>query len=103
MPFVRICAVKDIREGNSKGFHVGGLEIALYHTDAGWYATGNVGSHEHEHLAEGWLEGAVIECPRHGAQFDVKTGEALSLPATEPIPVYPVEMRGDDVFVDIPG
>lgn len=58
-------------------------------------------SHAEEPLVEGWLEGSVLECPRHGAQFDLRSGEPLSLPATDPIPVFAVEIRDGEIFADI--
>jgi nitrite reductase/ring-hydroxylating ferredoxin subunit len=99
---VRIAAQSDIAKGNGKGFRVGGLEFAVFHTEEGFFATGNLCSHEHEPLAEGWVEGDKVECPRHGAQFDLRTGEALTLPASDPIEVFPLEIKGEDIFVAIP-
>lgn len=99
---VRVCAKADVKRGQGKSFKIGTLDLAVYHTEEGFFATHDICSHEHEHLAEGWLEGHMVECPRHGAQFDLKTGEALSLPATEPIDVFKVLLEGDDVKVAIP-
>lgn len=100
--FIRICATKDIPNGEGRGFTVGSLALAVYRTEGKWYATNDICSHEHEHLHDGWLEGKIVECPRHGAQFSLETGEALSLPATRPIEVFPVEIKGEDVMVGIP-
>ena len=52
-------------------------------------------------LAEGDVFGDTVECPRHGSAFDLRTGAALSLPATHPVPAYPAEVEGNDVFVDL--
>jgi nitrite reductase/ring-hydroxylating ferredoxin subunit len=99
---VRVCAKSDIPRGQGRSFKVGTLDLAVFHTEKGFLASSDICSHEHEHLSEGWLEGQVVECPRHGAQFDLKTGEALSLPADEPIPVFDVLLEGDDVKVRVP-
>ena len=99
---VRICSKGDIPNGQGKGFKVGKLELAVFHTESGFFATCNVCSHEYEHLHEGWLEDHLIECPKHGSQFDLRTGDAISLPATQPIEVYEVKLEGDDVIVAIP-
>jgi nitrite reductase/ring-hydroxylating ferredoxin subunit len=99
--FVRICSVNDIPEGSVKAFQVNGSAVAVYHSAGAFYASEDICSHEHEHLSEGWLEGEVIECPRHGAQFNLKTGEALSLPATEPIAVFEVKVEGEDILVRV--
>lgn len=98
--FVRVCSVNDIAEGQAKAFHVGNKHIAVYFSEGKYYATDDICSHEHEHLSEGWLEGHVVECPKHGAQFDLKTGDAVSLPATEPIAVYTVKVENGDVLIE---
>jgi 3-phenylpropionate/trans-cinnamate dioxygenase ferredoxin subunit len=52
-------------------------------------------------LGEGYLLGDEIECPRHGARFDVRTGEVKVLPAIVPVPTFDVKVEGDDVYVDV--
>lgn len=99
---VRVCRRSDVAANSGKSFKLGSLRLAIFHSDGRLYATNDICSHEHEHLSEGWLEGDVIECPRHGAQFNIKTGAALTLPATKPIEVYRIELQGDDVMVAIP-
>ncbi|MCB1060851.1 MAG: non-heme iron oxygenase ferredoxin subunit [Calditrichaeota bacterium] len=99
---IKICSVSDIPKNSGKGFEVGKLELAIFQSDGKWYATSDLCSHEDEYLTDGWLEGDCIECPRHGARFSLKTGEALSLPATEPIETFTVEIKGDDVYVSVP-
>ncbi|MBU0508399.1 non-heme iron oxygenase ferredoxin subunit [bacterium] len=97
--FIRVCSVSDVPEGEARAFKRDGIEIAIVRSEGKFYAIHNVCSHEHEHLHEGWIEGEQIECPRHGAQFDLKTGKALSLPATNAISVYEVKIEGEDVLV----
>lgn len=99
---VKICTISDLPKNGGKGFQVGTLELGVYHSDGKLFATHDICSHEHEYLSDGWLEGECIECPRHGARFSLKTGEALSMPATKPIEVFEVERQGDDIFVAIP-
>ena len=99
---IRICGVKDIPKGQGKSFKVGSLDLAVFYTEDGYFASSNICSHEYEQLHEGWLEGHCIECPRHGSQFDLKTGEALSLPAIDPIEVYELTVEGTDILVSIP-
>ena len=100
--FVKLCRTTDIQDGRGKGFKVGMLDLAIFCHEGKFYATSNICSHEHEHLAEGWLEDSHVECPRHGAMFDLKTGEALSLPATEPIETFPLEIRDGEIWAGIP-
>ena len=102
LTYVKICKVNEIPEGRGRSFKVGSLDLAVFHSEGKFYATHDICSHEHEHLSEGWLEGPHVECPRHGAMFDLRSGEALSLPATEPIEVYPLEIRDGDIYVGIP-
>ncbi len=58
-------------------------------------------SHAEASLAEGVVTDGEVECPRHGALFDLKTGDALCLPATRPVRVYPVAVVEGDVFIDL--
>ena len=100
--FIRICETGEIRDGHGLGFRVGALDLAIFHSEGRFYATSDICSHEHEHLSDGWLEGNHVECPRHGAMFDLSNGEALSLPATDPIETFPLEVRGSEIWVGIP-
>lgn len=79
-----------------------GLSFALYNVDGDFYATEEICSHAHASLAEGFIIDDTIECPLHGACFSIKTGEALSAPATDPILTYPVRVDGNDVLIGIP-
>jgi len=81
---------------------VGGHRVAVFRLDAGVLAVGDRCSHAEASLSEGTVWGTNIECPRHGAEFDLVTGRALTLPATKPVPTY--EARVDDgvVYLDIP-
>jgi len=99
---VRLCTQSDVPEGEAKSFAVGSRKIAVYHTRGEFYASRDLCTHENQPLADGWLEGETIECPWHGAQFCLKTGEALSLPATKPLELFEVELDRDDVWVHLP-
>ena len=71
----------------------------MFHLADGYYAMDDLCTHDGGPLAEGILDGDVIECPRHGARFDVKTGAVLCLPAVTPVPVYDVKVVGDEIKV----
>jgi nitrite reductase/ring-hydroxylating ferredoxin subunit len=102
--WVRAAAKGDVAEGACIGVRVGDKEVAIYHLPGGEFcATENVCSHEYALLSDGWLENACIECPLHAAQFDVRTGKAMSAPAEEDIAVYPIKADGDDLLVQVPG
>lgn len=102
--WVRVASKADIEEGKVLGVRVSGKEVAVYHLQGGEFcATDNICSHEFALLSEGWLENGCIECPLHAAQFDARTGKALSAPADEDLAVYQVKIEGDDIMVNIPG
>lgn len=66
-----------------------------------FYAIEDMCTHDEVSLAEGrFSEPYVIECPRHGAQFDIRTGKALRMPAVYPVKTYPIKIEGDEVFVE---
>ncbi|MBI5059647.1 non-heme iron oxygenase ferredoxin subunit [candidate division KSB1 bacterium] len=97
-----MCSKAEFKRDGGKSFNVGPLQLVVFRSDGQWFATSSHCTHEDESLADGWLEGCHVECPRHGAMFDLATGEALSLPATEPLQTFAVEVRGDEVLVLIP-
>ncbi|MDO4664609.1 MAG: Rieske 2Fe-2S domain-containing protein [Actinomycetaceae bacterium] len=69
-------------------------------SDGTWHAIGDTCTHGDVPLSEGDIEGTLIECWGHGAQFDLNTGEP-TLPATVPVPVYKLKLTGEDVLVDV--
>ena len=97
--FVTVAKVGEIPPGGRKIVRLDDQPVAIFHLDDGYYAIDDVCTHDGGPVAEGPLEGQVIECPRHGARFDVKTGTVLCLPATAPIPIYAVRVEGDDIQV----
>jgi 3-phenylpropionate/trans-cinnamate dioxygenase ferredoxin subunit len=77
-----------------------GDAILLCNVDGAIYAIEDTCTHDGEALDGGPLEGCEIECPRHGARFDVTTGAALTLPAFLPVKTYAVRREGDELFID---
>ncbi|HEY7060659.1 MAG TPA: bifunctional 3-phenylpropionate/cinnamic acid dioxygenase ferredoxin subunit [Chloroflexota bacterium] len=98
--FVKVAAVADVPPGRAKLVEVGGRFIALYNCAGTFYATDDTCSHAEASLSDGFLEGTTIECPEHGARFDVRTGAATWSPAVIPIATYAVRVEGDDVLLD---
>ncbi|WP_432558086.1 non-heme iron oxygenase ferredoxin subunit [Granulicoccus sp. GXG6511] len=101
---VRVAAVEDVEPGEALRISrdVMGTQddVVLVRTEAGeFYALDNTCSHALASLAEGWVEDDCIECPLHAAAFSLETGEALSLPATEPVGTHAVEVRDGEVWV----
>jgi len=99
--FSKVASKSDIPEGSAKVFTVGDTRIAVCNVSGQLFAIDDLCTHDNGPLGEGQLVGDQIECPRHGARFDVKTGKALCLPAVKPVNAYEVELRGDEVWVDV--
>ena len=99
--FVKVAKTNDVPAGQVKIYQVDGRQIALCNVDGEFYAIDDVCTHDAGPLGEGELDGFEIECPRHGARFDVKTGRALTLPAVMPVKAHPVRVAGDDVEVQV--
>ena len=100
--FVCVAKVGDVAPGEVIKAEAAGKPIALFNLDGTYYATDEICSHAHASLAEGFVIDDCIECPLHGATFSIKTGEALSAPATEPIATYPVRVETNDILVGVP-
>ena len=99
--FVTVGKRADVPVGEARVFAVNGKHIAVCNVDGTLYAIDDVCTHDGGPLGEGFLEGDQIECPRHGALFDVKTGKALTLPAVLPVNSYPVQVDGDEIKVEL--
>jgi len=97
--FVTVARVGEIPVGGVKVVRLEDQPVALFHLEDGYYAMDDLCTHDGGPLAEGTLEDAVIECPRHGARFDVRSGAVLGLPATAPVPTYAVRIEGDEIQV----
>jgi nitrite reductase/ring-hydroxylating ferredoxin subunit len=100
--YVRAAKVADLQPGSVLRVEVAGRAIALYNLDGAFYATDEICTHAYASLAEGFVDGETIECPLHGATFSIKTGEALSAPATEALATYAVRVDGDELLVAVP-
>ena len=100
---VRLCSVDDLAPGASRRFDIGPHRVALGRIGDDFYAIGDRCSHANVSLAEGDVvaEDCEIECYKHGSHFDLRTGQARSLPASKPVPTYEVHVDGDDVYVTI--
>jgi 3-phenylpropionate/trans-cinnamate dioxygenase ferredoxin component len=96
-----VARLDDIQPGAAKRVEVGGRPIALVRCGDEVYAIGDVCSHANVSLSEGevWADERELECPKHGSTFDLKTGEPVTLPATQPVPVYAVEVTDGMVTV----
>ncbi len=100
--FVSVARETDVPLGQVKVVHADGKSLALGHCeDDTWGAIDNVCTHDGGVLGEGELEDCLVECPRHGARFDLRTGEVKALPAVFPVNAYPVRVVNGQVEVDL--
>lgn len=102
MPEHRLPGAAQLPCGQTQRTVIDGVPVCLVRTeDDKFFAVHDVCSHEQTPLSDGWVYDHQIECSLHGAVFDLETGEAVSLPATEPIPTYPAVVDGDDVLINV--
>jgi len=100
------CLADDVAAGTALRVELAGetgsIEVAIVRDDEGdLHAISDICSHGQVSLSDGEVDGRTIECWLHGSTFDLRTGAPLSLPATRPVPVYPLTLDGDRVLVDV--
>lgn len=101
MKFVRVAGDDELGEGELHGVSVGEVPVLLVRLDGHVYALGRICTHEYADLAEGSVENGCVVCPLHGSKFDLRTGDALTLPAIEPEPSYKVLIENRVVYVAV--
>ena len=99
--WVKAASVGEITPGKTKLVEVEGLQVALFNVGGTFHAIDNTCTHAGGSLAEGMLEGEQVECPWHGAHFNVKTGKVLSGPAAADVAAYKVRATGSDVEIEV--
>jgi len=99
--FVRACSVDEVTAAKPHPVTVEDVDVALVRDGDDFYAIRDECSHAAIALSEGDVEGCLIECWLHGSTFDLRTGQPTTLPAFQPVAVYPVRIDGDDVLVDV--
>ena len=98
--FVTVAKTSEIAPGTVKVVRIDGVPIGVANVDGEYYAFADVCTHDDGPVAEGELDEYLIECPRHGARFDIRTGAVKLLPAVTPIPVYPLRIEGDEIQIN---
>ena len=93
--------IADVADGTAVRVVLDGVPVAVVRSDGDVYAIHDVCSHANVALSEGEIEGQTLECWLHGSRFDLVTGRPTGLPATQPVPVYPVKIDGDDILVNV--
>jgi len=100
MGWEQVIAAASVPPGRVHVADVDGIPIAVCNADGMFYAIDDECSHDGGPLDQGTLQGVEIECPRHGARFDVRTGKPLAPPAVAPVHRYAVDVRDGMVYVD---
>ena len=105
MTFERVCARSEVPEDGALRVELPDVDVAIVDFDGQLFAIEDVCSHAEVALTDGDVDEVdgvpTIECALHGSCFDLRTGQPTNLPATEPVPVYPVRVEGEDVYVDV--
>jgi 3-phenylpropionate/trans-cinnamate dioxygenase ferredoxin subunit len=109
MEFVKVADTSTLPAGKMMAVNAGGKEILLANVDGSYYAIANKCTHLGGSLAKGVLEGSLVTCPKHGAQFDVKTGQAVSEAKIVIIKMkvknevkYEIKVDGTNILIGIP-
>jgi nitrite reductase/ring-hydroxylating ferredoxin subunit len=100
--FQRVASRKDLDPGKGMAVQVGQERVALFNVDGAFYAIGDTCTHRGGPLSDGTLDGTLVTCPWHGAEFDVCTGKNMGPPAPREVPCYKVRVQGDDVEIEVP-
>jgi len=100
---IAVCGIDELPTVGAAKADIYGQPMAIVHTEDGEvYAIDDICSHQDVSLSEGELDGCRLECWLHGSRFDVRTGDALNLPATEPVATFPVTIEDGVVYVSVP-
>jgi 3-phenylpropionate/trans-cinnamate dioxygenase ferredoxin component len=97
--FVTVATTDELAPGERIVVEYKDNYIAIFQVGDRYYAIEDVCTHDDGPLAHGHLDGTVIECPRHGARFDITTGAVLSMPAIKPVRRYDIQVVGDDIQI----
>ncbi len=97
--YERVARLKDLPDPGRLSVEVDELSALLIHAAGRIYCIEDVCTHDGQPLTDGPIENGEITCPRHGARFDLATGAVRCMPATQPIRTFPVEVRGDEIWV----
>lgn len=100
--FVKVAKVEEIPPGERLWYDFEEETVVIFNVNGKFYCIADLCTHDDGPLEDGELEGHEIECPRHGARFDIRTGEALCLPAVTPVPTYQIKVEENEIYVASP-
>lgn len=99
--FVNVAKTSELDESGKLCLEVGDRFIVIVCVDEQYYCIDDICTHDGGPLGEGPVVGNCLVCPRHGAQFDIRSGEAVTMPATEPTAKHDVRIDGESILVRI--
>ena len=102
LDFIEIAPASELPNGERLFVDVGNRPLVIFNIAGQFFAIGDVCTHDDGPLGDGTIEGFNIVCPRHGAEFDVRTGKVMQMPAVVDIPAYPVQIRDGQIFIGVP-
>lgn len=102
LSFVEIASETELPNGERLFVEVEGLPIVIFNIAGHYFAIGDVCSHDNGPLGDGMLDGHLVVCPRHGAEFDIRNGKAITLPAVVDIPAFPVRVAAGMIEIGVP-
>lgn len=97
--FIKVAAVSEVPDPGKLTVECDEQIVVLFHVDGQYYCLDDICTHDGGPLGEGELDGCQIACPRHGAKFDIRTGEAVTMPATQDTRRHDVKIEGEDILV----
>ncbi|VFJ12430.1 Rieske (2Fe-2S) protein [Candidatus Nitrosocosmicus franklandus] len=101
MTWIRVASTGDIKEGSGKELNINGQRIALFLSKNRYYAIEALCRHQDGSLAPGKVEGEVVECPLHFWHYNIRTGELLDYMEGVQLNTYPVEIRNNDIYINL--
>jgi nitrite reductase/ring-hydroxylating ferredoxin subunit len=100
MPRLDLCSTDDVTPGNALKVEAGGLTLAVFNVDGEFYVMDDLCTHGPGSLAEGYIDGDVVECNFHNGQFNIKTGEVVSPPCMIPMKIYKTVVENGRVIIE---
>ena len=99
--FHAVATTAEVTEDEPKAVSIGRMDIGIYKLEGEFYAIDDICTHAYACMTDGYIDDGQIECPLHGACFDIKTGKALTAPATIDLRPYEVKIEGDQIMVGV--
>jgi 3-phenylpropionate/trans-cinnamate dioxygenase ferredoxin subunit len=97
-----VCKVQEIGSEDAMRFEIDGKVYAIFHTPSGYYATDGLCTHEQANLADGFISGDYVSCPKHNSRFHIPTGKAMRIPAKIDLRTYLLKIEDEKVWIGLP-